>query len=579
MAVCAGIDSNSHAHNVIPVRQTNSKAETAVTGVSNQYTSDLYYYVGGLSRNGQNSVAEFYKQLDDKRVASAMAEHELEPITPEKAEEIYLKERREDASYETYETIEKGVDLFVEWCNEVEIENMNEINGRQLTEYKNWCKDTSDNSIISLNGLLSNLRRFLVHCVQIEAVSAETPDKTPVPNVPDDEDVNYEKPTSEEVEAAIEYLETYEPSSRRHVEFKLIREIGFRVGAIRAIDVGDVDIDEQVIELYHRPADEEDEKGTPLKNKSDGERHVNISASLTELIGDFMDNPDRHDVTDRYGREPLLTTRYGRPDTDTIRRDLYKLTRPCIYGNHCPHDRDMDACDAANNEHASKCPSSHSPHPLRRYSIETQIDRGVAKELLTDRVDVSVPILNKHYDLRSKERKRKHRLKVYEKLFDGYGDQSETLNANQITDGLVDEDGMIDPQALLRLQSDDETPETASDSDGAVPSEIVEVVASEGETTETQEPTEEPDDDQLSLSEFSGSPTAVVGPGTAAAAGTAALGSQTAGRLHRELEAMSPGENGVTTPSPGRAAKGVAGYALFVAMLAVNFGLLGIVPA
>lgn len=508
-----------------------------------------------------------------------MTEHELEPITPEKAEEIYLQERREDASYDTYETVEKGVDLFVEWCNVVEIENMNEINGRELMEYKSWCKNTSDNNTISLNGLLSTLRRFLVYCVRIEAVAPGTPDKVPVPNVPDDEDVNYEKPTSEEVEAAIEYLETYEPASRRHVEFMLIRELGCRVGAIRAIDVSDVDLDEKKIELRHRPADEYDEKSTPLKNKSDGERNVNISTGLAELIGDFMNNPDRHDVTDEYGRKPLLTTKYGRPDTDTIRRDLYKITRPCVNANHCPHDRDMDTCDAVNNEYASKCPSSHSPHPLRRYSIETQIEHGVAKELLTDRVDVSVPILNKHYDLRSKERKRKHRLEVYEKLFDGYGDQSETLNANQIADTLINEDGMIDPQALLRLQSDEGAPETTSDSNGAVPSEIVEAVAPGGEATETQESTEEPDDDQLSLSEFGGSSTAVFGPGTAAAAGTAALGSQTAGRLHKELEAMSPGESGVTTPSPGRAAKGVAGYALFVAMLAVNFGLLGIVPA
>jgi len=174
-----------------------------------------------------------------------MTEDELQPITPEKAEEIYLQERREDTSYETYETIEKGVDLFVEWCNEVEMENMNEVNGRQLMEYKSWCKNTSDNSTISLNGLLSNLRRFLVYCVRIEAVSSGTPDKVPVPNVPDDEDVNFEKPTSEEVEAAIEHLETYEPASRRHVEFMLIRELGCRVGAIRAIDLSDIDLDEQ----------------------------------------------------------------------------------------------------------------------------------------------------------------------------------------------------------------------------------------------------------------------------------------------------------------------------------------------
>lgn len=59
----------------------------------------------------------------------------------------------------------------------------------------------------------------------------------------------------------------------------------------------------------------------------------------------------------------------------------------------------------------------------------------------------------------------------------------------------------------------------------------------------------------------------------------AALGSKTIDRLHSELEALTPGETGVTPPGPERAAKGVAGYALFVAMIAVNFALLGIVPA
>ncbi|MFW5905461.1 MAG: hypothetical protein ACOCUO_01280 [archaeon] len=78
------------------------------------------------------------------------------------------------------------------------------------------------------------------------------------------------------------------------------------------------------------------------------------------------------------------------------------MNRPCVHANRCPHDRDIGACDAVLNANASECPSSHSPHPLRRWSIESQIDRGVSKELLTDRVDVSVPVLNEHYDSRSK---------------------------------------------------------------------------------------------------------------------------------------------------------------------------------
>jgi integrase len=509
-----------------------------------------------------------------------MTGEDLEPIEPAEAVDDYMKERQEDATYKSLRTIRKGVDLFVEWCEEQEIRNMNEISGRKQNKYKKWCKETSDNNTVSLNGILSILRRFLVYCVRIEAVPSDAPAKTPTPNVPDNEDVNYEKPTKEEVEAAREFLETYEWASRRHVEYELMREIGCRVGAIRAIDLGDIELDceEPHILFRHRPADDLEEIGTPLKNGTDGQRSVNIPEGLVKLLDDHIENV-RQDVTDRFGRKPLLTTKHGRPSTDTIRRDLYKLTRPCVHGNHCPHDREMEACDAVNNAKASGCPSSYSPHPLRRYSIESQIDRGASKELLVDRVDVSVPVLNKHYDTRSEERKRKHRLKVFEKLFPGYGDKEETLNVDQMQDVLIDKDGMIDPQALLRLQSEGAASKTDSVSAGVAEDETVEAGGTEHEPDETPEATEEKDPDQQSLDDFGSSPTAVFGPGTAAAAGTAALGSQTAGRLHKELEAMSPGESGVTTPSPGRAAKGVAGYALFVAMLAVNFGLLGIVPA
>lgn len=511
-----------------------------------------------------------------------MIDEELEPMTPQKAKDLYLDDRQDDASFETLQTITPVVDLFVKWCEQAGVMNMNDVRGRELTEFKNWCKETSDNNIVSLNGILGNVRRFLVFCVKIEAVASDTPGKTPIPNVPDDEDVNEEKPSDEQVEGALEYLQTYEPASRAHIEFRLIKDVGCRVGAIRAIDIKDIVFEEEAIRLKHRPEkDRPDVKGTPLKNKSDGERHINIPTDLMDLIRDYIDSPNRHDVTDRFGRRPLLTTKNGRPSTDTIRRDLYKLTRPCVYGNHCPHDRDIDSCEFTHSDHASKCPSSHSPHPLRRWSIESQIDRGVAKELLTDRVDVSVPILNKHYDRRSKERKRKHRLKILSKLYDGYGDDEETLNIDEVGDELLNEDGMIDPQALLQLESNtDRLSDVDVSNQTSEREEDVEPKAGgQAEDQGEDEPEVEEDDDQMDLGKFGGGVTAVFGPGSAAVGSAVTLGAQTTDRLHREMESLSSGETGVQTPSPGRAANSVAGYVLFVGMLAVNFGLLGIVPA
>jgi hypothetical protein len=43
-----------------------------------------------------------------------------------------------------------------------------------------------------------------------------------------------------------------------------------------------------------------------------------------------------------------------------------------------------------------------------------QLDAGVSKELLSDRVDVSMPVLDKHYDQRSKARKSRRRREALE---------------------------------------------------------------------------------------------------------------------------------------------------------------------
>lgn len=482
----------------------------------------------------------------------------LEPITPEDAEEMYLDERKEDARYATIRTIRDGVGLFVEWTNESGIENMNNVRGRELRRFKNWCQETSDNNTVSLNGIMSTLRRFLVFCVEIEAVYSDVPNKTPVPNVPDDEGVCYDKPSGEEVNAALEFLETHEPCSRRHVEFRLIKELGNRVGAVRAIDKDDVE--GRVIRLRHRPeTDFEDERGTPLKNGKDGERHQNISQELADLITRYLKSPERHDVEDKFGRQPLLTTEDGRPAITTIRRDLYKLTRPCEYTGECPHDREITSCTATNSRDASECPSSHSPHPLRRWSIEHQIESGVSKELLTDRVDVSVPVLNEHYDTRTEERKREHRLEVLEKIYDGYGDPEATMDAGVLVDTLVNSDGTVDTEALLEFNRADES-------------------ASEDDVT-TPEDDESTAEEQLTFDELSDETTGVLHPGALLFVGGFAAGRVLVNRLRRELEVLASQPGASLRPNRERMVRGAVAYSLFVGMVSLNLFSLGLVPA
>jgi integrase len=239
-----------------------------------------------------------------------------------------------------------------------------------------------------------------------------------MPNIPPSEEVNEFVPSTEEVESVQSYYRRFEYASRAHVEFEIITEIGLRMGAVRAIDLSDLDRENLAIHLRHRP-ESRDEYGTPLKNGLDGERIVNISESLQRFIDDYIEH-NRNDVLDEYGRNPLFTTSAGRVTTTTMRRDFYKMTRPCTYSNECPHDREQADCDATRSQQASSCPSSSSTHPLRKWSIMHQLDEGVPKELLSDRVDVSVPVLDKHYDQRSEERKSRRRREALEATLTQY---------------------------------------------------------------------------------------------------------------------------------------------------------------
>jgi len=119
-------------------------------------------------------------------------------------------------------------------------------------------------------------------------------------------------------------------------------------------------------------------------------------------------------VADKFDRNPLFTTTNGRISTTTIRRDFYKLSRPCEYAPGCPHHREVADCDAAQNAEAANCPSSFSTHPLRKWAIMSQLDDGLPKELLSDRVDVSVPVLDSNYDQRTEERKSRRRREALE---------------------------------------------------------------------------------------------------------------------------------------------------------------------
>jgi len=184
----------------------------------------------------------------------------------------------------------------------------------------------------------------------------------------------------------------------------LLWHTGIRTGTVQALDVSDLDTEKERLRTRHRPDTE-----TPLKNGENAERFITLSAEVTEILADYVDEC-RHSVTDDYERRPLFTTKRGRPAKNSIRRSIYAATRPCATGRDCPHGEDPDSCEAAQRTNdACKCPSTVSCHPVRRGSITHFLRRDVPEKAVSDRMNISQDVLDEHYDRRTKDEKAEQR--------------------------------------------------------------------------------------------------------------------------------------------------------------------------
>jgi site-specific recombinase XerD len=335
-------------------------------------------------------------------------EANLQPIAPDEATAQYLEFLQIDGKAEaTINNREDHLSHFLRWCEQEGIDNLNVLDGRDLSNFSTWRREDGDLKRTSLRSQLSSLRCFLKWAANHEAVSPSLYEKVMLPDVSGEENRRDTLLEPERARSVLEYLETYQYASRDHVVFLILWATGMRRGALRALDVGDFKPHEQALELVHRK-----ETGTPLKNKGASERLIALSSDECEVIEDYIAR-NREDVTDDHGREPLITTRNGRIGKSTIKRDVYRLTRPCVYDGECPHDREPTECDAVEDRHkASTCPSSVSTHPIRRGRITHYLDNGKTKTLVSDRTDVSPEVIDEFYDAADEqgkmERRRQH---------------------------------------------------------------------------------------------------------------------------------------------------------------------------
>jgi len=330
----------------------------------------------------------------------------LEPILPEKAVDQYLKSRGQDASESTIQNHRYRLKHFLKWCDHVSIVNLNELSGRDCENYKNWRIAQGDVADITLEQQLRTFRVFLRYCESIEAIEGGISEKLIIPKISKGEAVRDDAITHEEACAIRDHLWKYEYATKEHVIFSLLYHTGMRRGACVSLDVADWHSEDEYVEVQHRP---DASVSTPLKLKQEGERNLSIlNARLSEAMEDYLSH-NRIPHTEPDGREPLFTTSHGRISGNAVQSIVYRVTRPCYYSKECPHGRDVDTCEATESNHYSACPSSVSPHPIRRSAIHHHLNSNVSKSIASERMAVSVDTLEEHYDARSREEKRQAR--------------------------------------------------------------------------------------------------------------------------------------------------------------------------
>jgi len=333
-------------------------------------------------------------------------------LAPATARDRFLDRRSTSTTSATIRSYRNRLDRFVQFCHEHNVECVGDLTPWAIDLYldelgsEDLAPTTHKGHVVAVNQLVQYL-------VGIGAVDEDLERAIEVPRVDPDDEMNDKALDASD---ASTLLQSYRSSAAwfgqpRHAILEIAWCTGARVGGLRALDLDDFDRDGLALSFRHRPSTD-----TPLKNKVDGERDVGIPETVRNVLTTYVDR-ERPGKRDDHGRTPLWATNQGRATIGTLRSWCYLGTQPCV-AVRCPHDRRRQRCDYRDRNHASKCPSSRSPHQIRTGSITWQLNTGVPLEVVAERVNASPRIIAKHYDVATAREELEERRRPFVERFD-----------------------------------------------------------------------------------------------------------------------------------------------------------------
>ncbi len=190
-----------------------------------------------------------------------------------------------------------------------------------------------------------------------------------------------------------------------HALVELAWNTGMRIGEIHSLDLTDFKPSDNELTVRHRP-----DEGTRIKNgrerddtPGDGERNLILHPDVVAALSDYIQF-ERIEISDEFERNPLFTTQHGRTARSTLRRWIYRATS-CRWADVS----DEITCDEHCHSDLNVCPYSYCPHAIRRGAIVSHLSNGLRPDRASERFDVSIDVIEAHYDPRGKSKRKDDR--------------------------------------------------------------------------------------------------------------------------------------------------------------------------
>lgn len=312
-------------------------------------------------------------------------------FSPREAVKRWLDRQQLDKAEQTVTGYRGRLKHFVEWSESEQIERMRDLTPWDIESYETHRRSNNLAPITLRNELLT-LRQFLKYCSRVGVVEDNLPEVVDLPKVEKSDQTSDTLLHEQDAKRLLKSFRSGETNFERgHAFLELAWYTGARMGALRGLDLDNVELEDGHVYFQHRPDEE-----TPLKNGTDGERVVGISEEVSDALRTYIQN-SRPKVTDDYGRRPVFATPHGRISRNALRETSYYATVPCRFAD-CRHNQSMTSCEWYSVTHSRQCPSSRSPHQVRSGSITWQLNRGLRADVVAKRVNASVDVIEVHYD-------------------------------------------------------------------------------------------------------------------------------------------------------------------------------------